>query len=191
LPARRAAGGGFFKEELMARALLASVLAVGLLLIPVVALGQIQMPYSVVGCGGGQMSGANHTVHGTVGQSVIGVVSGPNHTNEIGFWYRPGWILTGIDDESDLYPTAYWLGQNHPNPFNPVTTLQFGLPEATEVTVKLYDAAGREVRTLVDRRLDAGYHRITVEGGSLSSGVYFCRMVADEFVETRKLVLLK
>jgi len=155
------------------------------------ATGQIVMPYSVVGCGGGEMTGANHTMHGTVGQAVIGVVSGPNHTNEIGFWYRPGWILTGIEDGSDLYPTAYWLGQNHPNPFNPVTTLQFGLPEAAEVEMKLYDAAGREVRTLIDRPLDAGYHRITVEGGGLSSGVYFCRMVAGKFVETRKLVLLK
>jgi len=170
--------------------LIAAVLA-AFLLLPPAAMGQIVMPYSVVGCGGGETSGANHKIIGTVGQACIGVVSGPSHTNEIGFWYRPGWILTGIEDGDDLLPRSFWLGQNHPNPFNPVTTLQFALPERSHVEMKLYDASGREVRTLVDRDLDPGYHRTVVDGSGLSSGVYFCRMVAGRFIENRKLVLLK
>ncbi len=171
--------------------ILAAVIAVVALLLPATVAAQYVIPYSVIGSGGGEMTGANNIIMGTVGQAAIGVVSGPSNINQIGFWYRPGWILTGIEDESDLLPANHWLGQNHPNPFNPVTTIQFGLPEPARVTMKLYDAAGREVRTLVDERMEAGYHRTVVEASGLSSGVYFCRMVSGSFVDTRKMVLLK
>ncbi len=175
----------------MHRGVIVSAVVVAMLFVSSAASAQITMPYSVVGCGGGEMSGTNHTVLGTVGQACIGVVSGPSHTNEIGFWYRPGWILTGIEDEGDLLPATYWMGQNHPNPFNPITTLQFALPDRAHVVMKLYDASGREVRTLIDREMDPGYHRTVIEGSGLASGVYFCRMVAGKFIESRKLVLLK
>lgn len=165
------------------------VLFAAALLLACPAASEVVMPYSVVGSGGGEASGDNHTLLGTLGQSVIGVVSGPSNINEIGFWYQPGWILTGVD--GDLLPTMFWLGQNYPNPFNPVTTFSFALPERARVTVKLYDVAGREVRTLVDKKLEPGYHHTVVDGDGLSSGVYFCRMVAERFVETKKLVLLK
>ena len=167
---------------------LSVVMVVSLVSLPVDA--QIQMPYSVVGCGGGVMSGTNHTVHGTVGQAVIGVVSGPNHTNEIGFWYRPGWILTGIEGD-DVLPTRSALDQNHPNPFNPTTTLTFAIVERCDVIVKLYDVAGREVVTLVDDTLEPGYHRTVIDGSNLASGVYFARMVAGSFTASRKMILLK
>ena len=58
--------------------------------------------------------------------------------NEIGFWYQPGWIMTEVE-EGDGLPTKYWLGQNQPNPFNPVTTIRFALPDPGRVTMKLYD----------------------------------------------------
>ncbi len=154
------------------------------------AAAQFQMPYSVVGCGGGSMSGVNNIIHGTVGQACIGVVSGPSNINQIGFWYRPGWILTGVEGE-DVLPTEYWLGQNHPNPFNPVTTLSFAILERTRVEMKVYDVAGREVMTLVDEVLDPGFHRAVLDAKGLPSGVYFARMVAGQFVEARKMVLLK
>ena len=88
-------------------------------------------------------------------------------------------------------PIRYWLGQNSPNPFNPMTTLRFSVPRRTHVTLKVYSAAGREIRTLVDEELDPGFYSRVVNAHGLSSGVYFCRMVADGFVETRKMVLLK
>ena len=162
-----------------------------LLILPAAGVAQFVMPYSVVGSGGGEMTGTSLVMNGTVGQAAIGVVSGPNNINQIGFWYRPGWILTGVEDSGDLYPNSFWLGQNHPNPFNPVTTIQFGLPKSAHVTMKLYDASGREVMTLIDGQVDAGFHDTVVDGSSLASGVYFCRMVSERFVEARKLVLLK
>ncbi len=174
----------------MRRLVLALSVVIAASLVAVPAGAQIQMPYSVVGCGGGVMSGASHIIHGTVGQAVIGVVSGPNHTNEIGFWYRPGWILTGIEGD-DVLPTRNWLDQNHPNPFNPLTTLTFAVVDRCDVIVKLYDVAGREVATLVDDQLDPGYHRTVIDGSDLASGVYFARMVAGSFTASRKMVLLK
>lgn len=167
--------------------LLASVALV--VLVPLVGGAECTIGQSVVASGGGAMSGGAYTMLGTVGQAAIGVASGPQYTNEIGFWYQPGWILTGV-------PTLPWtpvfgLEQNCPNPFNPVTTLRFSLARDAQASIKLYDAKGREVRTLVDAELPAGRHVVTLDGAGLASGVYFCRMVAGEFVETRKLVLLK
>ncbi len=169
---------------------LASVGISILLLLPLVSAGQVVMPHSVVGRGGCRMSGANNTGHVTVGQTCIGVVSGPNTTHEIGFWYVLGHPY-GDAVEEGLLPVRNWFGQNYPNPFNPVTTLEFAVVARTHVEMKVYDVAGREVATLVDRELDAGHHRTVLDGVGLPSGVYFVRMVAGEFIETRKLVLLK
>ena len=152
------------------------------------AVAQFAIPMSVVGSGGGVTSGGSFSLVGTVGQPAIGVASGPANINEIGFWYMPGWILTGVEE---VLPTRFALGQNHPNPFNPVTTLGYSVKEKTRVTIRLYDVAGREVATLVDEVSEPGFRETVLDAGGLSSGVYFARMVAGRFVETRKLVLLK
>jgi hypothetical protein len=88
------------------------------------------------------------------------------------------------------------LGQNFPNPFNPVTTVRFGLERREHAKVRIYDVAGRLVRVLVDEVLDAGPHEVTWEGRNslgleVASGVYFCRMEAGYFQDVRKLVLLR
>jgi hypothetical protein len=145
---------------------------------------------SVIGSGGGESTGPNNRLIGTVGQAAIGVVSGPSNIHEIGFWYQPGWILTDVEEGEGL-PTRYWLGQNQPNPFNPVTSIRFALPNPGRVTMKLYDVAGREVRVLVDEELPAGWHRTVLDAQGLASGIYFCRMTAGEFTDARKLLLLK
>lgn len=153
-----------------------------------------QSPYavkgSVVSCGGGQMVSDANRMIGTVGQGVVGVVSSHEYTVEIGFWYEPGWILTGVPDDPGLNP-VFMLSQNRPNPFNPVTTIEFGVEQPTRVTVRLYDVRGREVRTLVDEERDAGFHSVVLNASGLASGVYLCRMEAGPFVAQRKLVLLK
>lgn len=91
-------------------------------------------------------------------------------------------------------PATYQLEQNFPNPFNPVTTIQFGLSEAARVTLKVYDLLGREVATLVDDdQLDEGQHEVEFDASSFASGVYFYRIVVNdgEFQKIRKMVLLK
>lgn len=90
-----------------------------------------------------------------------------------------------------LKPTSYFLGQNYPNPFNPKTTINYQLPTTSHVTLKVFDLLGREVATLVDEPTEAGEHAVQFDGRELSSGVYFYRMQAGAFTQTRTLVLAK
>ncbi|HUI09549.1 MAG TPA: T9SS type A sorting domain-containing protein [Bacteroidota bacterium] len=100
--------------------------------------------------------------------------------------------LTGVDGQSALdAPSDVVIRQNFPNPFNPATTIEYGLPRATRVTLIVYNALGQAVARLVDDVETAGYHRATFDGSALASGVYFCRLVAGSFVRTSRMLLLK
>lgn len=87
--------------------------------------------------------------------------------------------------------SRYELFPNYPNPFNPTTTVKFSVPRSGYVRISVYDILGQLVRTLVDGRVGAGEHDATFSGNGLSSGVYFCAMTASDFVQTRKMLLLK
>ena len=95
-----------------------------------------------------------------------------------------------IEVEAGL-PRTFELGQNYPNPFNPSTVISYQLPVASEVSLKVYDMLGREVATLVSGRQEAGRYSVSFNAASLSSGVYFYRLQAGAFVETKKMMLVK
>ena len=86
---------------------------------------------------------------------------------------------------------SYLLNQNYPNPFNPSTTIQFSLPAKEFVTLKIYDVLGKEITTLVNEELNAGSYKNDWNASNLSSGVYFYRLQAGKFSQTRKLTLVK
>ncbi len=88
-------------------------------------------------------------------------------------------------------PTSTSLFQNYPNPFNPTTDIIYQLSTATRVSVKIYDVLGREVRTLMDESQGPGLHVLSFNATGLPSGVYFCRMDAGSFSQTRKMILMK
>ena len=89
-------------------------------------------------------------------------------------------------------PLYFVLSQNYPNPFNPETNINFSIPEETNVSIKLYDVTGREIKELVNEKKQPGYYTIKLKGGDLSSGVYFCRLVTTSgFSAVKKLILLK
>lgn len=88
-------------------------------------------------------------------------------------------------------PKNYELAQNYPNPFNPVTKISFALPKQGFVNVKIYDITGREIKTLVNEVKQAGYYTVDFNGSHLSSGVYFYRIQSGDFVQTKRMVLLK
>ena len=110
-----------------------------------------------------------------------------------------GSVTTSIRSKGDLVPDVYSLEQNYPNPFNPNTTISFGLPEASNVTLSVYDALGREVETLVNEQLSAGFHGYVWNAGNLSSGIYIYRITAtaisgekkEPFTRVKKLLLMK
>ncbi|MBN2564858.1 MAG: immune inhibitor A, partial [Candidatus Eisenbacteria bacterium] len=114
-------------------------------------------------------------------------------------WYVDDISLTSTStgaESSDGQVAAFALFQNAPNPFNPVTTIGYALPEPARVSIEIYNVAGRKVATLVDGPRDAGTHTVTWDGRNsrgqeLGSGVYFCRMAAGRFTERRVMVLLK
>ena len=96
-----------------------------------------------------------------------------------------------VDDLLSQIPTEYSLLQNFPNPFNPSTTIAFDLPSSAHVRLRIFDLLGREVASLVNEELSAGKHQAQWNASKMSSGVYFYRIEAGQFVAVRKLVLLK
>ena len=88
-------------------------------------------------------------------------------------------------------PTRFDLKQNYPNPFNPTTTIPFSIPSNSYVSLKIYDLLGREIATIVSEEMPAGSYSRQWNASELSSGIYFYRIQAGNFIETKKLVLLK
>jgi len=88
-------------------------------------------------------------------------------------------------------PTEFALEQNYPNPFNPTTTIRYQLPVTSDVKLEVYDVLGKKVATLVSGRQEAGIYTYTLNASTLSSGVYFYRLQAGRFVETKKMMLVK
>jgi len=100
-------------------------------------------------------------------------------------------IVTNIPGNETTLPTTFRLEQNYPNPFNPVTTIKFSIPKDSYVELKLYDILGKEVATLVSDPYRAGEYRVDFNASNLPSGTYFYRITAGNFMETKKMILLK
>ncbi len=98
---------------------------------------------------------------------------------------------TGIAGKSQTLPTEPFLAQNYPNPFNPTTTISYQLPAVSALTLNVYDVLGREVARLVNGVQSAGSHSINFDGSSFRSGVYFYRIQAGAYHDTKKLILVK
>ncbi len=101
------------------------------------------------------------------------------------------YTLIGINTISAEIPSSFNLQQNYPNPFNPVTKIKFSLNKQSAVKLVVFDILGREVETLVNSKLTAGTYETEFNGSKLSSGIYFYRISAEDFAETRKMMLVK
>jgi hypothetical protein len=100
--------------------------------------------------------------------------------------------LAGVEGQLNPgIPQEFRLEQNYPNPFNPSTTIRYGLPNRSHVTLSVFNTLGQSVSTLVNGEEEAGYHEVQFDGRHLSSGVYFYRIEAGSFVQTRKLLLIR
>ena len=93
--------------------------------------------------------------------------------------------------EDRPWPRSYQLCQNYPNPFNPATTITYELPKSSNVRLSIYDILGREVAVLANERTEAGVHDVRFDAAGLASGVYFYRLSAGDFVQTRRLLLVR
>jgi hypothetical protein len=98
--------------------------------------------------------------------------------------------ITGVKEQPKI-PTSFGLAQNYPNPFNPTTSIKYMVPHTSNVVLKVYDTFGREVATLVNGQVQAGEYTVRFGTNNLASGVYFYRIIAGSFVETKKMLLVK
>lgn len=94
-------------------------------------------------------------------------------------------------NDVELQPASFELKQNFPNPFNPTTTINYSLPNSSFVKLVVYNSIGQEIATLVNETIAAGNHSVEFDASNLSSGIYFYKLQAGSFVDTKKMILLK
>jgi hypothetical protein len=157
---------------------------------PLSAAQQHTMPRDVLGNGGMRQVGADYALHGTIGQAAIGRMAG-SHLHGAGFWMPLGQASSGIEENELDLPTSFALSTAFPHPVRSAGILRFAVPRRSPVSIELYDVSGRRIRTLVDGSYDAGIHEVELSSEALASGIYFCRMTAHRFKQTRRLVLLR
>jgi hypothetical protein len=104
--------------------------------------------------------------------------------------YTYNYIISGVEQLTDGIK-AYSLSNNYPNPFNPSTTISYSVPEIEFVTLKIYDVLGNEIATLVNEEKELGSYEVEFYGTGIVSGIYFYRLQAGSFVETKKMILMK
>ena len=152
---------------------------------------QNQIPVSVISSGGEKVSGTIYILSGTVGEAFIGKSVNVSHQKYAGFWYvYKQTTITAVEDEETI-PTSFELEQNYPNPFNPSSIIKFGLPERSNVLIKIYDILGGEVLTLVNEEMEAGWYKKEFHASGYSSGIYIYRLQAGNYISTKKMMLLK
>ncbi|MFN3873101.1 MAG: T9SS type A sorting domain-containing protein, partial [Ignavibacterium sp.] len=142
----------------------------------------------------------SYTTDGNGGFIIGGVIN--NFTivaQQVSKFGQLGEIITEIKDEAkNNIPTETTLYQNFPNPFNPITTIEYDLPASlspskggTLVKLIVYDILGRRVKVLVDEVQQAGKYEIQFNASTLASGVYFFQLIADQFISSKKMIFLK
>jgi len=159
-----------------------------------------QMDWISINSGGlTEQSSTSYSATITCGQLVAGSSSSSNYQAGLGFLQAIPNIISSLDVReviADHLPENFELRQNYPNPFNPFTSIEFSVTNYCHVTVKVYNLLGQIVVTLVNEPLNAGTYRATWNGTSesgnqVASGVYFYRLDTEDFMEIRKMVLLK
>ncbi|MBI1939434.1 MAG: T9SS type A sorting domain-containing protein [Ignavibacteriales bacterium] len=139
----------------------------------------------------------------TVYECYVLLVSGIGEYYEFDYESGPVRILQGciidgvtygtvdVEEEIQTLPTEFVLYQNYPNPFNPATNIEYNLPNSANVTLKIYNSLGEEVRRLVEEYQQGGKHEVTFDARGLPNGVYFYSLCASAFSQTKKLLLMK
>jgi len=100
-------------------------------------------------------------------------------------------IAISVKDELSTIPDVFYLHQNYPNPFNPITTIKYSIPKSSEVSLIVYNLIGQEVIRLVKDNQQQGNHQVKWDASNVASGIYIYRLQAGDFIQTRKMVLLK
>jgi hypothetical protein len=106
------------------------------------------------------------------------------------YWFVIGTRITEVENEKET-PSSFYLEQNYPNPFNPSTVISYQLPVSSDITIKVFDVLGNEIATLVNEFKAAGKYEVAFNSERLVSGVYFYQFKAGNYINTKKMILLK
>ncbi len=144
-----------------------------------------------------QQSSTNYQAKLTCAQPVAGHSQSSNYQAFLGFWYPSLGNGTAAEEIiTEILPKSFSLEQNYPNPFNPTTTIEFTVPRMSHVKISVYNMLGQLVNVLVDEELALGKYRTVwygddMWGNQTASGVYLYRIEAQDFVQTKKMIMLK
>jgi hypothetical protein len=152
------------------------------------AVSDLDGTYSINGLADGNYTLVSNTVSYQDAQISNIIVDGES-VQEVNLLLNPDGV-TGIENNS-LTVTQYELSQNYPNPFNPSTTISYSLPTDGFVSLTIYNAIGQKVASLINGIVKAGSHQVTFNASTLSTGIYFYRLEAGNFVSTKKMILIK
>src|SRR5437762_37650 len=143
--------------------------------------------------GYGAPAALNVAARSIIGQSFVGASFNANTTVESGFLADTLFRITivSVVPERGGFPKAYSLSQNYPNPFNPVTVIRFQIAHSGSVKLQVFDVLGRVVATLVDDLKGPGSYAASWDAGNVASGMYVYRLAAGNFVQVRKLMVMK
>ncbi len=156
------------------------------------ASAQIVLKSYVIGTGGGAATDGTNIMAGTIGQSIIGPVTNSSNWAGQGFWYTlPVLGTTGVDYVPGAVAAGVALYQNVPNPFSTTTQVRFYLPKSMNISFKLFDEVGHEVRTLAEGVHEAGITTLTVSADQLESGYYTARLIANGTAKTIGMVVVQ
>ncbi len=159
---------------------------------------QVQLAWLSVNSGGlTEQSSTNFTAGLSLGQICSSASQSTNFKLNFGFWQVGVNVPTDVEEiVTEELPTTYSLSQNYPNPFNPSTVIEFTVPHRSHVELSIYNLLGQMVAALVDEPMPPGVYRTVWYGWDESgrhvvTGIYFYRLEANDFVATKKMVLLK
>ena len=184
-------------KKLLNPALIGAAIVALLLVSPVAA--DYILVKDVLSTSGGHLESTSYLLDYSTGQTAVGQSEGTGYIETGGFWsWSPWGEAVGVEEEvvPGLVPDRFALSQNYPNPFNPRTHICYQLPRAGQGTLMVYNVMGQAVCCLVDGSQGAGEHEVTWDGlddagRAVASGIYFYQLTAGQFVETKKMLLLK
>jgi hypothetical protein len=127
----------------------------------------------------------------TENKAIIGAPGNDDNGQNSGSAYLYNNFVVGVENDEGENPLSYSLDQNYPNPFNPSTTIRYSVPQSSNVVIKIYDILGNEIETLVNEEKVVGTYEIKWYAENISSGIYFYRLQGGEFIETKKMILIK
>jgi hypothetical protein len=139
-------------------------------------------------------TGSGNALRGSYGEPLSGTAARSGVTiSQSGLFsfLNLGRYVTSAGPEENPFPLAYLLYQNYPNPFNPSTTIRYALPSKSNVTLIVYNTLGQQVALPQNGEQEAGYHEVQFDGRNMASGMYFYRIHAGDFVETKRLLLVR